>query len=605
MNLLLSADYTTRDEDCCLGTALVTGPTGPIINALVPGARPMPGNEDPFSRVAQANRSTVQDIEDYGYQGELNWAFDNFDLTVIASDRSFSIANGQDVDFTGMDAVYRDVDDNTVDLDATTFEARISGATDNLDWMVGTYYSSETLVRRDSIQVGPDFEPFLSLLASNGTSTTLVADLANGLAGVSAFLGNPMPGFTPLAPGSAIPAGGWNADGDTYTQDGDALSFFTHNTWHFSDTTDLTFGLRYTSTEKTATYDWSESISPACDVWEHAFGPALDFSTPAAQQVLGALSGATGVPAASLAVLGTYTCLPSSRDVYSMIDHTQSLDEDEFTGLLSLSHRFNEDLLVYGTYSRGYKAGGFNLDRFTQAGSAQVDFTAVLADPTLYPATFDPETVDSFELGFKTEWFADSLLANFYLFYSDFDNYQLNTFNGIGYFVTSVPGASTQGAELELLWLPASMEGLTVQGGITYADATYDEFPATGTPDVDRLSGQNFSLAPEWYASGAITYEGDMENGMTWMAHLDGRWMSEQNTGSDLDPEKVQDAYALFNGRVGIGAADDSWDLELWGRNLLDEDYIQVGFDGPFQTGSFNAFLGQPRTYGVTLRMRR
>ena len=81
--------------------------------------------------------------------------------------------------------------------------------------------------------------------------------------------------------------------------------------------------------------------------------------------------------------------------------------------------------------------------------------------------------------------------------------------------------------------------------------------------------------------------------------------MSEQNTGSDLDPEKVQDAYAIFNGRVGIGAEDESWSLELWGRNLLDEEYIQVGFDGPFQSGSFNAFLGQPRTYGLTLRARR
>ena len=112
-------------------------------------------------------------------------------------------------------------------------------------------------------------------------------------------------------------------------------------------------------------------------------------------------------------------------------------------------------------------------------------------------------------------------------------------------------------------------------------------------------------MAPEWYASGAITYEGTLENGLGWLAHLDGRWMSEQNTGSDLDPEKMQDGYALFNARVGIGAVDDSWNLELWSQNITDEDYIQVGFDGPFQAGSFNAFLGRPRTYGVTLRVRR
>jgi iron complex outermembrane receptor protein len=145
VNLLLSADYTDRDEDCCVGAAIVSGPTAGIINALQPGGRPLPGQEDPFSRVVQANRTTLQQIEDYGFSGELNWAFENFDLTVIASDRSFGITSGQDVDFTGADIVYRLPEDNTVDVGVTTFEARLSGATENFDWMVGTYFSDETL----------------------------------------------------------------------------------------------------------------------------------------------------------------------------------------------------------------------------------------------------------------------------------------------------------------------------------------------------------------------------------------------------------------------------------------------------------------------------
>ncbi len=604
VSLVLGADYTSRDEDCCAAPSLVSGPTAAIVNALVPGGRELPGSEDPFARVVNSNRDTTQEIEDYGVQGELNWNFDNFDLTVIASDRAFSLMSGQDTDFTGMDAVYRLPEDNTVDFDSTTFEARLSGSTDNFDWMVGTYYSNETLVRRDAILTGAHFEPFLSLLASGGASPTTIVDIANAAAGVSAFLGNPVPGFAGLAPGQGIPAGAWNVNGDTYTQGTESLSFFTHNTWSITDSTDLTFGLRHTSTEKMATFDWGDSESPACAVWEHAVGPALDFTTPQAQTFLAVLSGASGLPAGTLAQLGTFSCLPQSRDVFSMISHTQSFEENELSGMASISHRFNEDLLAYGTYSRGYKAGGFNLDRFTQAGSSTVNFTDVLANPEAYPAAFAPETVDSFEIGIKTEWFNDSLLANFYLFRSDFENYQLNTFNGLSFFVTSIDGASTQGAELELLWFPETMEGLTLQGDITYADAAYDEFAPTGTADVDVLSGRNFSLSPEWYASGSVTYEGNFENGMTWLAHLDGRWMSEQNTGSDLDPQKVQEAYAIFNGRVGIGSEDESWSLELLGRNLFDEYYIQVGFDGPVKSGSLNAFLGQPRTYGLTLRAR-
>lgn len=605
MSLLVSGDYTKREENCCGAPSIGSGPTAPIINALVPGGRPMPGAEDPFSRVIQSNRPTSQDISDHGFSAELNWNFDSFDLTAILSDRRYALHSAQDTDFTGADIVFRDGANNTFDFDNLTFEARIAGSGENLDWMFGTYFSEEDLVRADSIQMGAHFEPYLALLGSGGLSTTTVVDLANGLAGLSAFLGNPVPGFTGLAPGQGTPFGGGNPVGDTYRQQGESFSVFTHNTWHFSDSTDLTFGLRYTNTQKDALFDFGDSNTPACDVWEHAFGDALDWSTPANQALLGAYSGASGVPVPSLIQFGTFTCLPFARDVFARIDNTQSLEESEMSGLLSLSHRFNDDLLVYGTYSRGYKAGGFNLDRFTQAGSTQVDFTSVLADPSSYPARFDPETVDSFEIGIKTEWANDTILANFYLFNSDFETYQLNTFNGIAFFVTSIDGAQSRGAEAEFLFLPDSIPGLTLQGGVTYADATYDTFAPTGTPDVDRLSGQNFSLAPEWYTTGSISYEGSFGSGRTWMAHLNGRWVSEQNTGSDLDPEKVQDAFAIYNARVGIGAEDESWSLELWSQNLFDEEYIQVGFDGPFQPGSFNAFLGAPRTWGLTLRARR
>lgn len=596
VSLLVSADSTERSEDCCGAPSLVSGATAGAINFLVPGGRPMPGSEDPFSRVLQANRGTQQDISDSGFSGELNWAFDNFDVTAILSDRSYSLNSGQDTDFTGADIVFRDADTNAFDFDTTTFEWRISGSTENFEWMFGSYYSNESLVRRDAIQMGSDFSSYLGLLGGN---PGLVNLLANGLGG--AFI----PGYVPLAAGAGTPLGGGNPLGDTFTQDGDSLSFFTHNTWHMTDTADLTFGLRHTTTDKTATFDFGESNTPACDVWESVFGDALDFSTPLSQALLGGFSLGSGVPVASLVQFGTFTCLPFARDVFAQIDNTQTLQENEFSGLLSLSNRFSDDLLVYGTYSHGYKAGGFNLDRFTQAGSSAVDFTSVLANPTSYPARFDPETVDSFEIGIKTEWFNDTLLANFYLFQSQFDTYQLNSFNGIAFFVTSIDGASTQGAELELLWLPESMPGLTMQGGVTYADASYDEFAPTGTPDVDVLSGKNFSLAPEWYASGSATYNGTINDNLTWLAHLDARYMSEQNTGSDLDPEKIQEAYTLFNGRIGIGAADESWSLEFWGRNLTDEEYIQVGFDGPFQPGSFNAFLGTPRSWGLTLRARR
>ena len=89
------------------------------------------------------------------------------------------------------------------------------------------------------------------------------------------------------------------------------------------------------------------------------------------------------------------------------------------------------------------------------------------------------------------------------------------------------------------------------------------------------------------------------------------------------------DAFTTVNGRISIGAADDRWTLDLWGQNLTDEDYVQVAFNGFLQGSAFNgplntapgpyqgsyynpsldsqtyaAFLGQPRTYGFTLRFK-
>ena len=90
---------------------------------------------------------------------------------------------------------------------------------------------------------------------------------------------------------------------------------------------------------------------------------------------------------------------------------------------------------------------------------------------------------------------------------------------------------------------------------------------------------------------------------MKWRANLGAKYVSSYNTGSDLNPAKLQDAYTLLNARLGFGASDDRWMIEALSNNLTNEDYYQVVFDATLQTGTFDAFLGAQRTYGVTLRM--
>ena len=108
--------------------------------------------------------------------------------------------------------------------------------------------------------------------------------------------------------------------------------------------------------------------------------------------------------------------------------------------------------------------------------------------------------------------------------------------------------------------------------------------------------------------------------GLRGLVYFDGRYMSKFNTGSDLDIEKTQKAFVVFNGRIGIHGPGDAWGIELWGQNLLNKNFLQVAFDAPVQgsgttravqagfiarsTQLYGAFLGEPRTFGLTLRAK-
>jgi len=230
--------------------------------------------------------------------------------------------------------------------------------------------------------------------------------------------------------------------------------------------------------------------------------------------------------------------------------------------------------------------------------------------------SFKPEFVDSYELGIKNTLFERKLLLNATVFYQKYTGFQLNAFNGVVFNVTSIPEVISKGVDADFVLFP--MKGLTIQGGLTYADTRYSSkdasvlgpvcaplaYGATIPASCSLLPGAQLSLAPLYSSSLSATYERPIWQDLVGHFNISAKSNSKYNTGSDLNPVKEQKGFTLINARAGIGPQDGRWSLEVWAQNLFDQHYYQVAFDATVQSGTYNAFLGQPQTYGVTLRAR-
>ena len=582
VDILVSGDFSERDENCCSAVTLIRGPTASILDALSPDSGVIPV-ADPFGRRAFSNRSTGQSVKDRGGSVQVDWDspwLGGATFTSLTALRRWQSANGLDFDYSTADLLYREPTegDNFSRFETFSQEFRLSGSTERVDWLVGDFYADETLDRNEAYRVGAAYEPYLSI--------ALLSRI------------NPLLATSPTAPlflsqASGRPFGtvfAGHAASDRYAQDARSLGLFTNNTWHATEALDLTLGLRFTDERKELDSRYSNPNG--------SLGCAAMLSNPA--QVVAALvaRGLTVAQASAAApqVIG-FACLPWTNVAHNGRATRQERDESEWSGTLKAAYRFNEQVMGYVSAARGYKAGGFNLDRVqSNTGLSSGTSGIVPVNDTSFPGEF----VDSYELGMKTTWLGGNLLINGAVFHQEYSDFQLNSFLGTSFVVRSIPEVTSQGVDAELLW---QRNGLMLQAGLTYADTKYgnDLLPDA---DLALLPGSRTSFAPKWSGTTSVGYEWDVGGNLRASAYLGAKFMSEYNTGSDLDPEKLQDSYTVVNARMTLGRRDGRWDVELWAQNLTDAEYVQVAFDAPLQAGSWNAFLGAPRTYGATLRLR-
>jgi iron complex outermembrane receptor protein len=591
VDFLLIADYAKRNESCCSAVVEYPGPFQGLVNVFASnpllggkpgglGNSPLIGQPGvvrlPNSYVAYDNQIIKQNVRDMGVSGELNWNVGFGKLTSITAWRDNSVAGGNDVDYTGIDLLSFPDNGNANSTDFKQFseELRLAGKAGSLNWLVGGFFSNEILTTRTLGATGDQFETYISAVASAS-----IGQPVNPLL-VSQLTGN--------APGTTFFGTGYN---DDYQQTARSFALFTNETWNITQGLDLTVGLRGTEEKKTATASYNSiGGGPGCAALLKS--PGL-FTPPLA-----------GTNAQSFLV--GYGCYTGLNPEFNGQGFDQSNTENNLSGTVKLSYRFNEEVMTYISGANGYKAGGYNLSRVTNAPSA--------ADPIGISPNFDThfprETVESFEAGIKTTLFDKTLRLNAAVFYQKYTDFQLNTFTGIQFVVTSLDKVVSKGVDVDFAWA-TPISGLTIAGGVTQDLTNIDNF-GNALPDFCGGPGNSctarnnnrLSFAPLWSGALSASYLLPLSGTLGIRTSVEEKYNSSYNTGSDLDPRKIQEGFGLLNGRIGFGALDESWTIEAWGANLADKYYYAVAFDSPFQFNTIASYLGAPRTFGLTARVK-
>jgi iron complex outermembrane receptor protein len=279
-----------------------------------------------------------------------------------------------------------------------------------------------------------------------------------------------------------------------------------------------------------------------------------------------------------------------------------------FTPRLGLRYKLSPASMVYATYSKGFKSGGFD---------------GILASGALQVNNVFPEKVDAWEVGYKYGRGTTSLSASAY--YYDYSNIQFQAFNpnagGLSQ-VFNAAAAEIYGAEIEAATEP--LDGLTVRATAAYTHSKYKDFPGAsvfcprgaptygnatipigalnpcrGTVNLAGATGNGLIRTPEFTASGSFTYRHELDNAgaleLSGNAFYSGAFYWDPNNRLREEP------YVLLNAELAYDFPGDQFRIAVWGRNLANELYAIYKTEAA--AGDSVAYA-KPRTYGVSAQVK-
>jgi outer membrane receptor protein involved in Fe transport len=363
----------------------------------------------------------------------------------------------------------------------------------------------------------------------------------------------------PLLLGPPVPGMIASSDGGRMTETSDWSSVFFTGTWNVTDTFRVNVGARYQESSKNGVYEMSRALLPAGAA---SFGPRAVLPVP-----------------------------PLVRDV----------DSDDVLPEVGVQWNPADNVMLYAKYAEAFKAGGFVMN--PPLGGVPPD-----------PFTYLPEEASGYEVGLKGSFADGNLQLNVAWFDTDFDNLQVNSFNGTTarFEVRNAASSRTKGIEVDGRFAVGERWVVGFNGGKN--DAVYTHFPNgqcgaiqardwaaagnAGTCRVD-ISGQRLNGSPEWQLSFYPQYSfrigeftGNAGLNMTWVAGT----VPANNPGDTLSSIADRRRFDL---RVGFMPPSSKWELAVYARDLTDE----AAHVGGLQSGFFSQTIGTSNSdvhlYGV------
>ena len=536
VKLTVIADWRRADDDCC-AEVIGTTPTG--VGALALAGITLNGDE---TRTIRQNLVTQTKETSWGLSAQLDAELGNLTVTSITAYRNYKNQEIRDGDWIGqaIAGIPQLHDDGPQIGNTFSQEFRLTSPADNFfSYVVGAFYSraeSERTFTRRVTSCNP--APAVAALVPCGSTGAPATSLFSGTA--------------------------------TFGSVFDNVAVFGQGTINFTDRFRGIVGLRYTVDNLSVFHSRVATPNVAGIPGVNRNFDAGVFATSTPANINGDPLATNGVP------------------------FRTKTDADNLSGKAGLQFDVNDDIMAYGTYSRGYKGPAYNVFFNLNANGTNV---------------IDPETADSYEIGLKNVLFDGSLILNLAGYYAKYKNFQANNPDLVaGVIITRFTNAgdiSTRGGELDFVWRPVT--DLTFSGGLAYTDARVDRFNAPAGAAVVP-AGTPLAFAPKWKGSLGADYRWRTNGPVDFTFGLQTSTQSSQlslfDASTAVRAQGTIGAYSLVDLQFGLVEKDDRFRLQFVVKNLFDESFpAQITNGGPGGSLRYLVPREADRYFGLTGRV--